>query len=99
MQFAGAWLSSDHRWVYDHVPAEIADAATKDAVGTRPSLTVRANGGDKIDARYESTSRTAHIRAGAVIWIVQDRSAADSMITTWRYIARIAPAVLVGGPA
>ena len=99
LQFAGAWLSPEHRWVYDYLPAEIADASTKDAVSTGPSLTVRANGVDKIDARYESTSRTAHIRAGAITWIVQDRAAADSMINTWRYVARIAPAVLVGGQA
>ena len=95
LQFAAAWLSPDHRWVYDNLPAEIA-ASTTDAASTGPSLTVRANGVDKINARYESTSRTAHIRAGAITWIVQDRAAADSMITTWRYIARIAPAVLGG---
>lgn len=42
----------------------------------------------------DSISRTAHIRAGALTWVVQDRAAADSMIDTWRYVAHIAPAIL-----
>lgn len=94
LQFANAWTAPEHQWVYDLLPAELPGAATRDAVSTGPGLTVRANGVDKIDARYDSISRTAHIRAGALTWIVQDRAAADSMIDTWRYVAHIAPAVL-----
>ena len=94
LQFAGAWIAPEHQWVYDDLPTELPGATAKDAIGTGPGLTVRAAGVDKIDARYDSTSRTAHIRAGAVTWIARDRAAADSMIATWRYVARIAPAVL-----
>ena len=94
LQFAAAWTAPEHQWVYDHLPAELPGTATTEAASTGPGLTVRANGVDKIDARYDSVSRTAHIRAGALTWIVQERAAADSMIATWRYVARIAPAVL-----
>ncbi len=87
-------VALEHQWVYHYLPAELPDATAKDAVSTGPSLPVRANGVDKIDARYDSTARSAHIRAGAVTWIVQDRVAADSMVNTWRYVARIAPAIL-----
>lgn len=94
LQFANAWIAPDHQWVYQYLPAEIPEASANDSVSTGPGLTVRAHGVDKIDARYDSISRTAHIRAGALTWIVRDRAAADSMIDTWRYVARTAPAVL-----
>ena len=91
LQFARAWTAAEHQWVYDQLPTELPGAGTKDAASTGPGLTVRANGVDKINARYDSTSRTAHIRAGALTWIVQDRAAGDSMIAAWRYVARLAP--------
>ena len=97
LQFANAWLAPEHQWVYEYLPAELPAVTAKEAISTGPSLTVRANGVDKIDARYDSISRTAHIRAGALSWIVQDRVAADSMIAAWQYVARIAPAVLSAG--
>lgn len=80
LQFANAWLAPEHQWVYEYLPAELPNATAQDVVSTGPSLTVHANGVDKIDARYDSVSRAAHIRAGAVTWIVQDQVAADSMI-------------------
>ena len=99
LQFANAFIAPDHQWVYEYLPAEVHGASANGAISTGPGLTVRANGVDKIDARYDSISRTAHIRAGALTWIVQDRAAADSMISSWRYVARIAPAVLGIRPA
>ena len=99
LKFAHAWTAPDHQWVFSNLPAEVHDASTARATSTGPSLTVRANGVDKINARYDSISRTAHIRAGALTWIVQDRAAADSMISSWRYVARIAPAILGIRPA
>ncbi len=60
MQFANAWIAAEHQWVYRYLPAELPGAISKEAVSTGPSLTVRANGVDKIDARYDSTARSAH---------------------------------------
>ena len=94
LQFADAWTAVEHQWVYEYLPADLPGATSQHAASTGPGLTVRANGADKINARYDSTSRTAQIRAGALTWIVQDRAAADSMLAAWRYIAQLAPVVL-----
>jgi hypothetical protein len=94
LQFANAWLAPEHQWVFGHLPAELPSATAQDVISTGPSLTVLANGVDKISARYDPVSRAAHIRAGALTWIVQDQVAATSMIAAWRYVARIAPMVL-----
>jgi hypothetical protein len=90
--YTQAWLADEHQWIFDGLPAEIPTVHGQGSIG--PALSIRAHGEDRIRARYESTSRTAIVRVGALTWTVQDQAAADSMREAWRYIAELAPIIL-----
>ena len=87
-----AWLTQDHQWIFEGLPAEIPTVHGQGSIG--PALSVRAHGSDERGARYDSASRTAIIRVGSLTWTVQDRAAADSMRDAWRHIAKLAPIIL-----
>lgn len=90
--YAEAWLADADQWIFDGLPTEIPTVHGQGSIG--PALSVRAHGGDRRRARYDSASRTAIVRVGSLTWTVQDQVAANSMRDAWRHIAELGPIIL-----
>lgn len=95
--FAEAWTDPENRWVFKALPDNVQPAAGADddaASAVGPGIIVRASGADKGKVWMDVKTRCAVVRVGNLTWYVRDQAAAESMVLTWAYIARLAPAVL-----
>lgn len=96
LAFAQAWTDPENRWVFKALPESVQqEAGGNDLAGAvGPGITVRASGSDEGKVWTDTRTRFGVVRVGNLTWYVRDQAAAESMILTWAYIARLAPTVL-----